>query len=211
MAEPQINRARDTMEENDIEFKLPGRRHVAYTCLGVMMGMGMFLTFMELGFYKDEAIAAISGLFHPKQAIKVQDFVADVPAEVPRLEDTEANALLNVSIAPQLHLRQTDIDHAVLSYQKTLPVDINNDVRLDRVTAKPYQLEYTLTLKKYQANQMNTLAIEKAASSILQDKLCNNPKIRELMDNGLTVRCLYRGNNMSPLASVVIQNTNCLR
>ena len=178
------------------QFYLQNRKRLLWNPFaGITLGLSLFIVLFQTGFYEG-AINSISKL-------KGSNAIDTTSPAYPVTH-------YGYSQPPELKLQQEDINRAVGFYQHTLPVAIRSDIRLDKVEAKPYQLHYTLTLLNYRSSQLNTLAIEKAASRILEQKLCATQQIRALMDKGLTVRCLYRGRDLSPVASVVIQNTSCL-
>lgn len=93
---------------------------------------------------------------------------------------------------------------------KTLPVAVDNDTRLDSVSAVPGQhFIYHYTLVALNGNDVNADSFHDLVRPQLKSRLCDSSEMQKFLRNGVTISYLYKGKDGQPIGSAKFAPSDC--
>lgn len=93
---------------------------------------------------------------------------------------------------------------------RKLPVSVDKDTRLDRVSAVPGQhFIYHYTLVNLGANDVNTDTFHKKFKPRLKDRLCGSTEMQNFLKNGVSISYLYKGKEGAPIGGAKFAPSDC--
>ena len=93
---------------------------------------------------------------------------------------------------------------------KKMPVIIDKDTRLDKVSAEPGQhLKYHYTLVGVRNGDVNIVEFSKAIKPQLKSRLCENIEMQKFLKSGVSISYLYRGNDGRAIGGAEFSPSDC--
>ena len=93
---------------------------------------------------------------------------------------------------------------------RTTPVMLDADTRLDSVTAEPGQrLSYHYTLTSVQSKDIKRAEFQKLIRAPLQAKLCESSEMRGFLKHGITISYTYRSADGHNLGAARFTPSDC--
>ena len=90
------------------------------------------------------------------------------------------------------------------------PADIDANTRLEGVRAGPgLRLTSTYTLVNSKSEGVDSTTFETRLVPTIKNASCDNPELRQLVDQGVVVVLEYRGEDGKPVGTVNIQRETC--
>ncbi len=120
-------------------------------------------------------------------------------------------ALMGRSSSPEL---ETTVDEALVSVSsqinKNMPVLVDKETRLDRVSAEPgQQFIYHYTLLSISKKDISSDEFYKLIKPQLKSRLCGSTEMQKFLKSGVTVSYLYRGSDGHALGGVTFVPSDC--
>jgi hypothetical protein len=93
---------------------------------------------------------------------------------------------------------------------KRMPEVIDQDTRLDRVSAEPgAHFSYHYTLLSSNSSEIDKVSFANTIRLQLKSKLCDSAQIRSFFSHGVTVGYMYQGNDGVPIAGTDFPPNSC--
>lgn len=109
---------------------------------------------------------------------------------------------------------ETNVDNVLTKLasqmNKKLPVAVDNDTRLDNVSAVPgRQFIYQYTLLNLNSADVSADSFGKLFKPQLKSRLCSSEEMQNFLKNGVTVSYLYKGKDGEPIGSAKFAPSEC--
>lgn len=110
--------------------------------------------------------------------------------------------------------QEPNVDQALIKVtarmNKKMPMAVDKDTRLDKVTAEPgQQLVYHYTLISVSSSDINAAEFQRLARPQLKTRLCSSTEMQNFLKSGVTVSYLYRGNDGRGIGGVKFAPSEC--
>lgn len=93
---------------------------------------------------------------------------------------------------------------------KKLPIKVDDDTRLDSVSAVPGQhFMYHYTLVALNGSDVSTDSFETVVKPQLKRRLCDSAEMQNFLKNGVTISYLYKGKDGQPIGSAKFEPSEC--
>lgn len=93
---------------------------------------------------------------------------------------------------------------------KKLPIAVDNDTRLDRVSAVPGQhFIYHYTLVGLNASEVSVDRFQNSVKPELKNRLCDSSEMQNFLKNGVTISYLYKGKDGQPIGGAKFVPSDC--
>ncbi|MGI4849134.1 MAG: hypothetical protein ACRYGK_13490 [Janthinobacterium lividum] len=141
-------------------------------------------------------VAALLGSISSAQAIGVGNFfgaLAGRPGEIGQARSID-DTLLKVSA----------------QMNRKVPMNIDKSTRLDKVSSEPgQQLTYHYTLLGTSSADLKVADFSSMINSPLIARVCSSSEMQIFLQNGVTVKYLYRGSDGKPLGGAKVTTQDC--
>lgn len=93
---------------------------------------------------------------------------------------------------------------------RTMPVAVDGDTRLDRISAEPgQQIAYHYTMLNLRSKDVNTANFYKNFRPTLQKRVCGSDELKMFFRNRVTVAYAYRGKDGEDIGKLAFSPKDC--
>lgn len=93
---------------------------------------------------------------------------------------------------------------------RTMPVAVDADTRLDKVSAEPgQQIAYHYTMLNVRSKDINTTNFYKSFRPTLQKRVCGSDELKMFFRNRITVAYAYRGKDGEDIGKLAFSPKDC--
>ena len=90
-----------------------------------------------------------------------------------------------------------------------LPMKVDSGTRLNNVSGTRKRFTYYYTLLNYASSDIDSEIFVKEMRDNLKNSVCSNPNIETFLENGVSIRYMYSGNNSSYIADITVEPSEC--
>ena len=110
--------------------------------------------------------------------------------------------------------KETQVDNVLLKastqINKTLPLAVDTDTRLDRVSAVPGRhFIYHYTLVALNSRDIGNGNFDTLFKPQLKSRLCDSADMKNFLKNGVTISYLYKGKDGEPIGGAKFAPSEC--
>ena len=97
----------------------------------------------------------------------------------------------------------------VLAVSKQLPVMLDNDTKLEKISSEGKVLSYDYELVNFLSTEVDTVALNAGLTTNLVKQACSTPGLKSIMEKGGTLSYRYNGKDKRQVAELRIGIKNC--
>ncbi len=97
----------------------------------------------------------------------------------------------------------------VKAVSKQLPVMLDSDTRLEKISSEGKVLTYQYELVNYASKDLDAIALMKAVKPMVIKQTCTTPNLKSIVDQGGTVSYLYDGKDKVQVIEINVNKQNC--
>lgn len=101
------------------------------------------------------------------------------------------------------------LSDVAVELNKQVPLAIDQDLRLDRVTSGDHRLTYNYTLVNYGREELNVELLKKNFTAEVKANICGQFSMRDFIDNKVTIVNNYKDKNSQQLMEIAIASRQC--
>jgi hypothetical protein len=121
-----------------------------------------------------------------------------------------AKQTVSDNISPNLQAIENELQKMADIFNKKLPKTIDQDTRLDYVSAGPgARVTYNNTLTGYTSGELNNTQVMQSMQKILKNGLCSNVEMQVFFKHGVTIRYAYQTSDGVFTAPIDITPKDC--
>lgn len=95
------------------------------------------------------------------------------------------------------------------SINKTAPAMVDNDIRLDGALLKNEEVFVNYTLVRKSKNEINVSEFSNFIKNDAKSKMCNNIKLKEVVDRGILIQLVYKDKYKQPVFKFNLNKKLC--
>lgn len=97
----------------------------------------------------------------------------------------------------------------VLAVSKQLPVMLDSDTKLEKISSEGRVLSYEYELVNFLSTEVDTVALNAGLTTTLVKQACSTPGLKTIMDKGGTLSYRYNGKDKRQVTELRIDIKNC--